>query len=509
MSRTTYLRSVTLLAFLGILLGSIWQVNDPTRSIAHAADRTASQACFAEVKWNNAANLRIGPSTNYGIEKIAVSGFKMRVLGQNDDGEWLQVEAGDPLNLIGWVWWENVNLYGKCTHLPDMGENLDIESAPAAPEDVELPAFAQGIDFTDEDQIFKLNDGMLYVRYEHEVDEKNTLQAHVLIADLNNPHVDVGVHLGAVPDSTATLVSDMVKEAGAFVAINGDFYGGNYMPQGLTVIDGELVIAPKHRATFAITENHNVYIGYFTESWTWPATVIAETGSIIPLQLANLPCDPAWLCIYTDHMRRLLVKWGYDGTRVLLSPEFEVLDIVVDRFMEIPDGHYVLRAGTFTDAGKWLKENVEIGDTLQVNLETHPDWRNYENAISGGPIFVKNGRFRQDCDPNVSEARRVCEEFDDRFREAHYFDVHIPRSAVGYNRDNKTLILVMVEGYELGAGITQEELADLMIRYGAQTAMEFDGGGSSSLWIDRGFVNDFGFDGERRVSNALMLYWNE
>ncbi|MBI5929999.1 MAG: phosphodiester glycosidase family protein [Chloroflexi bacterium] len=504
-NRAVYGRLIALFVFVGLVLSGLWQA----KPNVYAANRTASRSCFAEVKWNNAANLRIGPSTNYGIEKVAVSGFRMRVLGQDDDGEWLQVEAGDPINFIGWVWWENVNLFGKCAGLPDTGNNIEIETAPAPPAEVELPEFAQGIDFTHEDQIFQLNDGMLYVRYEHVIDKKTTLQAHVLIADLNNPHVDVGVHLGAVADSTATLVSDMVKDAGAFVAINGDFYGGNYMPQGLTVIDGELVIAPKHRATFAITAKHNVFIGYFTESWTWPATVIAETGSIIPLQLANLPCDPAWLCIYTHYMRWLPVKWGYDGIRVLLSPEFEVLDIVTDRYTEIPEGHYVLRAGTYTDAGKWLRENVQIGDTLQVNLETHPDWRNYENAISGGPIIVKNGRFRQDCDPNVSEALRVCEEFDDRFRTAHYFDVHIPRSAVGYNRDNKTLILIMVEGYELGAGITQEDLANLLIRYGAQSAMEFDGGGSSSLWVDRGFVNDFGYDGERRVSDALMLYWNE
>lgn len=509
LNRFNCTRIVTLIVLVAAIIGLVWQSTDESKQIVHAANDQASQTCFAEVRWNLAANLRLGPSQNYGIEKVAVSGFEMRVLGQDEDAEWFQVVAGDPINFIGWVWWENINLFGNCANLPDTSENLEITSAPPAPDDVDLPEFAQDIEFTDEDRVFLLNDGTLYVRYEHTVDEKTTVQGHIIIASLDAPELEVGVHIGAVPDSTATLLSEMVTETGAFVAVNGDFYGGNYMPQGLTVIDGEVVIAPKRRATFAITEDKEVFIGYFAKAWTWPATVIAETGSIIPLQLANLPCDPAWLCLYTEHMRRMPVKWGYDGIRVLLSPEMEVLEIT-EQYLEIPDDHFVLRAGPFTEAGNWLRDNVEVGDTLELDLRSEPeDWRDYQYAISGGPIFVKNGRFRQDCDPEVAEARRDCEEFDARFHDTHYFDNHIPRSAVGYNPDASAIIMIMVEGYELGGGVTQEELADLFIRLGAETAMEFDGGGSSSLWVDQNFVNDFGYDGERRISNSLMLFWNE
>jgi exopolysaccharide biosynthesis protein len=58
-------------------------------------------------------------------------------------------------------------------------------------------------------------------------------------------------------------------------------------------------------------------------------------------------------------------------------------------------------------------------------------------------------------------------------------------------------------------GLTQREFAELFIAFGADQAMEFDGGGSASLWIDEGFVNDFGYRGERRVTNSLMLFWEE
>jgi hypothetical protein len=435
----------------------------------------------------------------------------MRVLGRSADEEWWQVYLPEPLNMIGWIWRENINLFGRCSDLPDTSANPEPDAPSLPPADAELPAFAQSLAFEDTDRIFVLNDGMLYVR--HEVPgqgREKGIQAHILLADLSAPQLDVRVHLGAVPDVKATLISDMVKDTGAFAAINGDFYGGNYMPQGLTVINNEIITAPKHRATFAITEDHQPFIGYFTRDWTWFATVTAANGAVIPLQLVNLPCNPAWVCLYTDALKRLPIKYGYEGVRVLLSPEYEVLQMTQGT-LEIPEGHFVLRAGAYSDAGQWLSENVKVGDTLALDLATFPDWRDYEYAISGGPLIVQSGEFYQDCDPDAPEARRECEEFDENFRYERYFENHTPRSAVGYNRAANVLILIVVEGYEIdhSGGMTPRQLADLFIRFGAERAMEFDGGGSAALWIDRGFVNDFGYRGERRVSNSLMLFWNE
>ena len=58
-----------------------------------------------------------------------------------------------------------------------------------------------------------------------------------------------------------------------------------------------------------------------------------------------------------------------------------------------------------------------------------------------------------------------------------------PRTAVGLSADNRTLILVVIDGREpaWSIGVTLPELADILIELGATTAVNLDGGGSSSF----------------------------
>ncbi|KAB2903033.1 MAG: hypothetical protein F9K27_14765 [Anaerolineae bacterium] len=470
--------------------------------------------CHAEPKWSFLVNVRRGPGPNWGITRQLVHNTKtqeMRVFGRTSDNRWYHVVLPEPYqNEVGWAYYETLNVFGVCDDLPVTEENPEItfEDVPPIPEKVPLPPFASNISLSEYDRAFLVKPGILYIR--RDITGGDPLQAHVLVMDLTAPQMRIGGVLGAVPDVKAVTVSEMVQGTNAFAALNGDYYGGNYMPQNLTIINGEIISAPKHRATFAVTKDGKPLISYFTLGWTWPSYVVAKNQQSIPLQLMNLPCNPVWLCLYSWHLNnRLPVKPNaYDGIRVLLDHDFRVVDIFDNVPVDIPDGHYVLRGGDET--GKWLLDNVEVGDQLQVNLVTEPDWRNFETAIGGGPRIILNGEFWQDCDP--TEAQPDCEEFDERHRNRHYYDNHIPRSAIGYNQDGTVLYAVVVEGYEVddSGGATQRELADMMIAFGAYQAMEYDGGGSATLWMrPNGPVNDFGYEGERPIANAVVFYWEE
>jgi phosphodiester glycosidase len=76
-------------------------------------------------------------------------------------------------------------------------------------------------------------------------------------------------------------------------------------------------------------------------------------------------------------------------------------------------------------------------------------------------------------------------------------DVPNPRSAVGLDITGNRLILMVVDGRQplYSLGVTLRELADLMIYYGADIAMNLDGGGSSTLVVK-------GSDGRPRVLNS-------
>jgi len=60
-----------------------------------------------------------------------------------------------------------------------------------------------------------------------------------------------------------------------------------------------------------------------------------------------------------------------------------------------------------------------------------------------------------------------------------------PRTAIGIADGGKTLLLVVVDGRqkEVAVGMSLPDLADVMIKYGAEQALNLDGGGSSMMGI--------------------------
>jgi hypothetical protein len=86
-------------------------------------------------------------------------------------------------------------------------------------------------------------------------------------------------------------------------------------------------------------------------------------------------------------------------------------------------------------------------------------------------------------------------------------DILAPRTAVGFSRDSSTLYLLTVDGRStLSAGMTLVQLTAMLQRLGAWHAMNFDGGGSTTMVVN-GQVMNAPSDptGERAVGNALLL----
>ena len=477
------------------------------------APNVAMLTCHAEPRWTFLVNVRRGPSSNWGITRILAHNMEnqeMWVFGRNETNDWFHVVLPEPFEEeVGWVWLENINLFGKCDELPVTEDNpeITIDEVPDPPEPIPMPDFVEDhVTLGPWDRAFLVRPGILYIRREVPGDEKERMQAHIVLYDLDSPELDIGVSIGAVPDIEGVPVSTMARNAGAFAGITGDYYAGNYFPQGITVIDGQVVTAPKLRSAFGLTKDREPFIGYFTDGWSWPASVTAENGEVIPLQLMNVPCERAWLCLYSHHRANRLPA-SYAGVRVLLDPDFEVLEIVDNEGIDIPHGHFALRGGDA--AGQWLLNNVEVGDTLDIALPTTPDWRDFQTIISGGPRIVIDGEYWQEC--VEGQEPFVCEEFDEDHRIRHTGPQTIPRAAVGMNEEDNIIYTIMVEGYEVedSNGAMQSELADMFIEFGATQAMEFDGGGSATFYMDRGSISDHGYEGERRISNALLFFWND
>jgi hypothetical protein len=83
-----------------------------------------------------------------------------------------------------------------------------------------------------------------------------------------------------------------------------------------------------------------------------------------------------------------------------------------------------------------------------------------------------------------------------------------PRTAVGLSKDGKTLYLAVVDGRTTASvGMYCSELGKLMKGLGAEDAVNFDGGGSSTMYIAGiGVVNKPSDGSERVVGNHLALF---
>ena len=80
-----------------------------------------------------------------------------------------------------------------------------------------------------------------------------------------------------------------------------------------------------------------------------------------------------------------------------------------------------------------------------------------------------------------------------------------PRSAVGWNKEFFYLVEVDGRQKELSVGMTLEELAGYLAGLGCTDAMNLDGGGSATFWLQGQVRNSPCDKKEREIANALVL----
>ena len=80
-----------------------------------------------------------------------------------------------------------------------------------------------------------------------------------------------------------------------------------------------------------------------------------------------------------------------------------------------------------------------------------------------------------------------------------------PRAAIGWN--DRYFFLVEVDGRQksLSVGMTLDELSKFLINLGCEEAMNFDGGGSATLWFDGQVRNSPCDRMEREIANGLVV----
>lgn len=211
------------------------------------------------------------------------------------------------------------------------------------------------------------------------------------------------------------------------------------------------------------------------------------------------------IAIYYNPVQNSAVSKQVSGTDAIAA--------VNGSFFDMRNGGsvtYIRTAGRIADtdtANKWLRNSningallIRSGTRIFIEKAMPNSWYDahteYEDVLLTGPLMVKSGNKL--VLPKTPLA----------------INKH-PRTAIGI-RNNRRVILLTLDGRTNEAfGMTIGELADLMKLLRCRDAVNLDGGGSTTMWINgkpfNGIVNmpcdngKFDHEGERASSDIIVI----
>lgn len=319
------------------------------------------------------------------------------------------------------------------------------------------------------------------VTYQHikRLDDAGWQDIHVVRADLNEPHLKFQVLRDArgVSFLQDTLTSAQAYDAVA--AINADFFAakrgaaGRGSPVGMEIIDGELnstsATAEAMNVLYQLKEDGALYLNNFS----FEITVTAPNGVSEKVSALNKYDDMNGLVMYTDAWNSMSLGAYGAVQEIVVDAEGIVIDKRWDSEpAEIPEGGYILTSNLTRNT--FIDDNLQVGDKVELDVSTTPDYQKIETAVGGGAIILADGVVPSTFSHNISG--------------------YNPRSAVGIDETGKIITLVAVDGRRSDAkGMTQTQLGQLMKELGCNSALNLDGGGSTLMAVKK--------DGEQQTAN--------
>ena len=331
---------------------------------------------------------------------------------------------------------------------------------------------------------------------------------HVIQLDRTNPRYEIqSIHarreaigldtlsdqLGLMPSVLGTPVA----------AINGDYYQRDKdyagAPRGIQVMDGQLLCAPSGEATFWIDATGELRADNVESRFqiTWPDGSSSTFG-------LNGERPDAGVELYTSAVGSSTHTKG--GRELILTHEegsppwpLHVGANYTARVREIreagdtPLTTNILVVSIGPGALKKSASKLQVGDALRISTATEPALHGVKTAISGGPMLIHNGS-RVKLKSSDSMAYAVTTMWEEH-----------PRAAIGWNET--CFFLVEVDGRQkrLSIGITLDDLTKFLMKLGCQEAMNFDGGGSATLWFNGEVRNSPCDRMEREIANSLVI----
>ncbi len=346
-----------------------------------------------------------------------------------------------------------------------------------------------------------IGSGVVY--YHIKTEEPNNI--YILQADLKeNNNIKLAIANERIGNTGATvneMSKALSKNTFVLAGVNADFFGGSpYQFENSMIMDGQFVKAVNiGRSLIAFTEQKNIIID--TIKFNGYIKVGNSELKINSINSDNLT-DKVKLYnrFYNlktkidDNKVGLLIK-SIDKLKLNIKQKFVVNSIFNKN---IPKFLFSDRYLAILPKEVIKLNNVTINDTVEIFLSTIPIVENINQMIGGLPKILNKGEVIN----NFAYIEGINNE--------GFFGKN-PRTAIGFNKEQNKLYIVAIDGRDKNnsVGFTLPELSKFMKELGCYDALNFDGGGSTTMVIRDSTVNKpSDYTGERKVNNALFLSIN-
>ncbi len=331
------------------------------------------------------------------------------------------------------------------------------------------------------------------------VTDKGMLDVYVLRVPLNDPYITVKPVQSTKESMLKEATTALLNDNNAIAGVNGDFFNmsGSYSSViGPVVIDGEVRaldrmanIDGNYYASLILSKDGNPFIDYVKSE------IHFKNDGVENIQVYNMnKITDMVYSAYIDHTFMAdtsAVDKQFPGVSKIVV-ENDVITYVSQKGerVNVPQNGYVILISEASS--DYFTSLVKVGQKADISITSTVDFNQVEQAIGGAGRLLINGQVASDGGmvPGGSQ----------------------PRTAVGFTQDKKELILMVVDGRTHSIGATHQQLANLMLKYGAFSAMHLDGGGSSAMGVQRvgedqvKLVNTPSDGSQRKVANALGVF---
>ena len=298
-------------------------------------------------------------------------------------------------------------------------------------------------------------------------------------------------------------VADMAARHGAIAAVNAGFFAPNGDPTGVLQVDRELVsdrAGPRGAVAIATGRGGRTTLLFDLVSATASVRIeTAEGGGSHPIAGIDTTRRRGRLMLFTPKYHAHTDTAANGVEWVLEGAPLTVRERRVDAgSTPIPPAGAVLSYGGLDPPPPLdaldLGDEVRIERTFVTRLGTPAEaWDRADHVIGGAGLLVRDGRPLEDW---------TAEDLRPGFTAERH-----PRTIIGIDRSGD-LWLVTVDGRnpQLSLGMTFSELQRLAARLRLVSALNLDGGGSTTMVIRNHVVNTpSDTAGPRKVSDALLV----